>query len=345
MRAIVCHEFTDYHNLRVEQFPAPEAGDDWVQIDTHAAGISFATSLVIAGKYQRKPPRPFVPGTEAAGLVTAIGSKVKNVSVGDRVCAALDWGGLAGQCRGHHTTVYSIPASMSFEEATSFTGTYPTSYGALVWRANLQPGETLLVHGAAGAVGLAAVQIGKALGATVIACASTQERVDFAMKEGGADHGIVVNSSSSFFETVRALTGGAGADVIYDPIGGDVTSESLRCIARAGRLLTIGYAAGSIPQIPANILLLKNASVMGFNMGDYVGWGKTNERVQFAGAVQDMHVALNRMYEEGTVRPGVSHRWTLDEFDRGMDNLLERNVLGKSVVVMTEADRRARPSS
>jgi NADPH2:quinone reductase len=339
MRAIVCHEFTDYHNLKVENFPMPEAGDDWVQIDTHAAGISFATSLVIAGKYQRKPPRPFVPGTEAAGVVTAIGANVKNVSVGDRVCAALDWGGLAGRCRGHHTTVYPIPASMSFEEATSFTGTYPTSYGALVWRANLQPGETLLVHGAAGAVGLAAVQIGKALGATVIACASNQERVDFAMTEGGADHGIVVNGSTSFFETVRTLTDGEGADVIYDPIGDDVTTESLRCIARAGRLLTIGYAAGSIPQIPANILLLKNASIMGFNMGDYVGWGKTDERDRFADDVQQVHVALNKMYEEGTVKPSVSHQWALDDFITGMDNLLNRNVLGKSAVIMTDADR------
>ncbi|MGI9475626.1 MAG: NADPH:quinone oxidoreductase family protein [Hyphomicrobiaceae bacterium] len=339
MRAIVCHEFTDYHNLKVEQMPVPEAGDDWVQIDTHAAGISFATSLVIAGRYQRKPPRPFAPGTEAAGVVTAIGANVRHVSVGDRVCAALDWGGLAGKCRGHHTTVYPIPPRMSFEEATAFTGSYPTSYGALVWRANLQPGETLLVHGAAGAVGLAAVQIGKALGAAVIACASTQERVDFAMKEGGADHGIVVNSSSSFYETVRTLTDGEGADVIYDPIGGDVTSECLRCIAQAGRLLTIGYAAGSIPQIPANILLLKNASVMGFNMGDYVGWGKTDKRVQFAGAMQEMHVVLNKLYEEDAVKPCVSHRWALDEFIAGMDNLLERNVLGKSVVIMTDADR------
>jgi NADPH:quinone reductase len=339
MRAIVCHEFTDYHNVKVEEFPVPEAGDDWVRIDTHASGISFATSLVIAGKYQRKPPRPFVPGTEAAGVVTAVGSNVKNVSVGDRVCAALDWGGLAGQCRAHRTTVYSIPASMSFEEATAFAATYPTSYGALVWRADLQPGETLLVHGAAGAVGLAAVQIGKALGATVIACASNQERVDFAMKEGGADHGIVVNRSTSFFETVRALTNGAGADVIYDPIGGDVTLECLRCIARAGRLVTIGYAAGSIPQIPANILLLKNASVMGFNMGDYVGWGKTDERLTFADDVQQMHVALNRMYQEGTIKPCISHRWSLDEFVDGMDNLLDRNVLGKSVIVMTDAER------
>ena len=339
MRAIVCHEFTDYHNLKVEETSAPEVGDDWVQIDTHAAGISFATSLVIAGKYQRKPPRPFVPGTEAAGVVTGIGSNVKNVSIGDRVCAALDWGGLAGQCRGHHQTVYSIPPSMSFAEATSFTGTYPTSYGALVWRANLQPGETLLVHGAAGGVGLAAVQIGKALGARVIAGASTQERVDFAVNEGGADHGIVVNGSSSFFEAVRTLTKGEGANVIFDPVGGEVTSESLRCIARAGRLLTIGYAGGSISQIPANILLLKNASVMGFNMGDYVGWGKTDERAKFANAVRQIHMTLDKMYEEGKVRPSVSHRWGLDDFVAGLDNLLKRNVLGKSVIVMTEADR------
>ena len=263
MRAVLCREFTDYRNLKVETLPDPALDDDGVLIDIHAAGLTFATTLVVAGKYQRKPPRPFVPGLEAAGVVAALGrnaaEQASHLRPGSRVVASLDWGAFGGRARGHWSNVHPIPASMSFEEATSFAGSYPTAYGALVWRAKLQKGETLLVHAAAGGVGIAAVEIGKHLGARVIATASNADKVAFAQTRG-ADHGIVVKNGSSFYEQVRGLTQGQGADVVFDPAGGDVLIESLRCIAKEGRALTIGYAGGEIPLIPANTLLLKNCA-------------------------------------------------------------------------------------
>lgn len=338
MRAVVCHDFTDYRNLKIETFPDPMLEDDWVLIDTHAAGLSFATSLVVAGKYQRKPPRPFVPGGEAAGIVTAVGRNVDHVKPGDRVVAALDWGAHAGRCRAHRACVHHIPAAMSFEEATAFALSYPTSHGALTWRARIQAGETLLVHGAAGAVGIAAVELGKALGATVIATASSAEKIAFA-KSRGADHGLVLARGQSFYEAVRGWTGGRGADVIFDPIGGDTLMESLRCIAKEGRLLTIGYAAGRIPQVPANVLLLKNASLMGFNWGEYVGWGLVDERERFAPRVRDLMADLMRLYEAGALKPHVSHGFPLDQWVAGMENLLDRHVIGKSAIVLSGADR------
>ncbi len=337
MRAVVCHEFTEYRNLKVEPFPDPELRDGHVLIDTHAAGLGFATSLWVAGRYQRKPPLPFVPGTEISGVVSAVGAGVEHVRAGDRVVATLDWGGHAGRCLAHAACVHPIPDEMPFDDAVCFAITYPTSYGALVWRARLQENEALLVHGAAGAVGLAALQIGKALGARVIATASTRQRLEFAMAHG-ADHGIALEEGT-FYEKVRDLTGGLGADVIFDPYGGPVTNESLRCIAHEGRLLTIGYAAGEIPQIPANRLLLKNCSVMGFNLGEYVGWGPIDQRVRYGAQVAEMQADLQRHYSAGSLRPVVDRIFTLDEFVPALDALLNREVQGKAIFTVTDADR------
>jgi NADPH:quinone reductase len=343
MRAVVCHEFTDYRNLKAEACADPVLDADGVLIDTHAAGLTFATTLVVSGQYQRKPPRPFVPGLEAAGIVTAVGASTirqrPDLRPGTRVVASLDWGAFAGRCRGHWACVHPIPAAMTFEEATSFAGGYPTSYGALVWRAKLQPGETLLVHGAAGGVGIAAVEIGKALGATVIAVASTPEKVAF-VRDRGADHGILLKKGASFYEQVRSFTQGRGADVVFDPIGGATLTESLRCIAREGRLLTIGYAGGQIPQVPANILLLKNCSVMGFNLGEYLGWGLTDERVRHAPAMRDLMTELMRLYDAGALQPRISARFPLDDYVAGMEDMLDRKKVGKSVLVMSDTDRR-----
>ena len=337
MRAVVCHEFTDYHNLKAEDCPDPEITDDHVLIDTHAAGLGFATSLWIAGRYQRKPPLPFITGTEIAGVVSAVGPGVEGFKPGDRVLATVDWGGHAGRCLAHAACVHPIPDDMPFNDAVCFAITYPTSYGALVWRARLRENEALLVHGAAGAVGLAALQIGKALGARVIATASSRERLDFAMAYG-ADHGIALDDGP-FYETVRNLTDGLGADVICDPYGGPVTNESLRCIAHEGRLLTIGYAAGEIPQIPANRLLLKNCSVMGFNLGEYMGWGLTDQRERYSARISEMHADLQRHYTAGSLKPAVGRIFTLDEFVPALDALLNREVQGKAIFTITDADR------
>ena len=257
---------------------------------------------------------------------------------GDRVVASLDWGAFGGRARGHWSNVHPIPPAMSFENATAFAGSYPTAYGALVWRARLQEGEWLLVHAAAGGVGSAAVEIGRHLGARVIATASTADKVAFA-KERGAEHGIVVRDGSSFFEQVRTITGGQGADVVFDPAGGNVLLESLRCIAKEGRALTIGYAGGAIPQIPANTLLLKNCSVMGFNLGEYFGWGIIDERVKHAPRMRAMMAELMRLYEAGALKPHVSARFPLDDYVAGMDAMLDRSRVGKSVLVISDSDR------
>jgi NADPH:quinone reductase len=344
MRAVVCREFTDYRNLKVETLPDPVLDDDGILIDIHAAGLTFATTLVVSGKYQRKPPRPFVPGLEAAGVIAALGknaaANAPHLRPGDRVVASLDWGAFGGRARGHWSNVHLIPASMSFEEATSFAGSYPTAYGALVWRAKLQKDEWLLVHAAAGGVGIAAVEIGRHLGARVIATASNADKVAF-VRERGAEHGIIVKDGSSFYEQVRAITGGHGADVVFDPAGGHVLLESLRCIAKEGRALTIGYAGGEIPRIPANTLLLKNCSVMGFNLGEYFGWGIVDERVKHAARMREMMAELMRIYELGALRPHVSARYALDDYVAGMDAMLDRRRVGKSVLVLSETDRNA----
>lgn len=342
MRAVVCREFTDYRNLKVETIPDPVLDDDGILIDIHAGGLTFATTLVVSGKYQRKPPRPFVPGLEAAGVIAGMGAQARanapHLKPGDRVVASLDWGAFGGRARGHWSNVHPIPDAMTFEEATAFAGSYPTAYGALVWRAKVQAGEWLLVHAAAGGVGIAAVEIGKHLGARVIATASNADKVAFACSRG-ADHGIVLGRGMSFYEQVRTITGGEGANVVFDPAGGDVLLESLRCIAKEGRALTIGYAGGTIPQIPANTLLLKNCAVMGFNLGEYFGWGVIDERVKHAPRMREMMSELMRLYEVGALKPHVGARFALDDYVAGMDAMLDRSRVGKSVLVMQASDR------
>lgn len=337
MRAIVCHAFEGLRNLALERIPTPEIRDGWVLIDTHAAGLSFATELIVSGRYQRKPPLPFTPGTEVAGVVAEVGAGVGHVAPGDRVVAALDWGGHAGCCLAHGAGVHPIPDSLAFAEATAFAISYPTSYGALVWRAGLAGGETLLVHGAAGGVGLAAVEIGKSLGATVIATARTDERAAFAASHG-ADH-VIALGDGGFREAVKELSGGRGADVIFDPIGGETTLESLRCMAQGARLLTIGYASGTIPAVPANHLLLKNASLVGFNLGLYLGWTPVDERQRHGPRMAAMMRALMAGYVAGDYRPEVSHRFTIERFQEAMETLLARQVRGKSVVEYGDGER------
>ena len=337
MRAIVCHAFEGYRKLVLEELPAPDLRDEWVLIDTEASGLSFATELIVSGRYQRKPPLPFTPGTEAAGVVRRVGAGVDRVVPGERVVAALDWGGHAGQCIAHWAAVHKIPDGLPFGEATAMALSYPTSYGALAWRAKLERGETLLVHGAAGAVGLAAVEIGKALGATVIATAGTQARAEFAL-DHGADHALALDQGP-FKDRVKDLTGGRGADVVFDPIGGPVTLESLRCLNQGARILTIGYASGQIPEVPANHFLLKNAALAGFNLGTYLGWGAPDERVAHAGRVAEMMAALMSLYEAGKLHPFVSHRFSLDRFQQAMENLFARQVTGKSVIEYGPEDR------
>jgi NADPH:quinone reductase len=334
MLAVRCHDWMPYQNLPLEDISSPLLGAGQVRIGVHYAGVSFATSLVTTGRYQRRPPRPFSPGTEIAGEVLAVAPGVTQVAVGDRVCAAIDWGGHAEEVVTDPATVYKLPASLPLHLAPQFPTSYATAFAALDWRARLQPNETLLVHGAAGAVGLAAVEIGKAMGARVIATGSTSEKLNVA-RAHGAD-GTVLFPSDDALSAVKALAP-AGADVVFDPVGGDAFDLSLRAVAQCGRILVIGFANGRIQQIPANILLVKNVSALGFNYGKYIGWGLVDERRLHEPLVRAGIQTMFRWFEEGKLRPTTSHRFPLSEYAAALDAVLARQAIGKVVLEMPRA--------
>ena len=334
MRAVVCHDWMPYQSLKLEEVPPPVLGAGQVRIGVHCAGVSFATSLVTTGRYQRRPPRPFTPGTEIAGVVLEVSSGVRQVEVGDRVCAVIDWGGHAEEVVVDPATVYKLPASLPFHLAPQFPTSYGTAFAALDWRARLQAKETLLVHGSAGAVGLAAVELGRAMGARVIATASTAEKLAVAQAHG-AD-GAVLFPSDGALDAIRALTP-AGADVVFDPVGGDAFDLSLRAAGQGSRILVIGFANGRIQQIPANILLVKNISVLGFNYGKYTGWGLVDERHQHESRVRAAMDTMFGWFEAGKLHPTTSHRFPLAEYAAAMDAVLARQGIGKIVLEMPRA--------
>ena len=336
MRAVRCHDWMRYQELPLEEIPSPELGPGQVRIGVHYAGVSFATTLVTTGRYQRRPPRPFTPGIEAAGEVLEIAPGVTQVAVGDRVCANLDWGGHAEEVVTGAATVYKIPDSLPFHLAPQFPTSYATAFAALDWRARLQPNETLLVHGAAGAVGLAGVELGKAMGARVIATASTTEKLAVAQAHGA---GATVQFPSA--DPLAAIKAHAphGADVVFDPVGGDAFDLSLRAVAQCGRILVIGFANGRIQQIPANILLVKNLAVLGFNYGKYTGGGPVDERHLHEPNVRAAMATMFRWFEQGKLHPTTSHRFPLSQYAAAMDAVEARQAIGKIVLEMPRARR------
>lgn len=328
MRALLCRQWGEFKDLRVEDIPPPDLRPGCVRLRIAYAGLGFAVSLLVAGKYQRRPPLPFVPGTEVTATVIEVAAGVTRVNPGDWVLAVLDWGGFGEEAIATEETVYPLLPGMDLASSTHLAISYPTAYAALIWRARLQAGETLLVHGAAGGTGLAAVELGRQLGARVVACASSAEK-RAAAKAHGAD---LVLPASDFRDQVKEYTGGRGADVIFDPVGGTAFDESLRCIAPEGRILPIGFASGSVPQIPANILLVKNISVLGLNYGTYVGWGLTDERGVYAPRVQAMMAQLFGWVGAGKLRPTLSHCFDLSRHAEAMDVVLSRGGVGKVVL-------------
>lgn len=326
MRAVVCREFGGFDKLRIEEIPEPEMIPAGVRIRVEAAGANFADSLMVGGTYQRKPPFPFVPGLPVAGTVIEVADGVTRFRPGDRVFAALDHGAYAEVAVAPADNTFHFPDDMDFATAIAFPFSYGTSYGSIVWKGRLQPGETLLVHGAAGAVGLAAVEIGKALGARVIATAGSPEKLQVA-RDHGAD--IVIDyTAGTFREAVLEATGGRGADVVFDPVGGEVFDQSLRCTAPEGRILVIGFAGGTVPQIPANILLVKNITVVGFF------WAHFRKNHQ-----DWVEAGLARMFDwvrEGKLNPVISHRFPLEQFKEAMDTILARKSIGKVVLLPRE---------
>ena len=286
--------------------------------------VNFPDLLTVQGKYQIKPPLPFIPGTEVAGVVTAVGESVSRRKVGDKVIATTQIGGFAEQCVAPEYATIEMAQSMSFPQAAGFSITYGTSYYALKQRANLQAGETVLVLGAAGGVGIATIQIAKAMGAKVIAAASSEEKLDFAT-EAGADMRINY-SNEPLKDKIKELTGGKGADVIYDPVGGDLSEQAFRGIAWDGRFLVIGFAAGPIPAIPLNLALLKGASMMG------VFWGSWMAR-QPQEAMQNFKELID-MIDAGQFSPLVTEVYDLDDYQAALASISERRAKGKVILSM-----------
>jgi len=322
MKAVLCKSFGMPEDLVLEDVAAPVAGRGEVLVDVYATALNFPDVLMIQGKYQSQPPMPFAPGGEMAGVVAAVGDGVTRFKVGDRVFGGVGFGGFAEQVVVKERALRTMPASMSFQEASGISTTYGTSFYALKQRAALRPGETLLVLGAAGGVGLAAVELGKAMGARVIAAASSADKLE-AARRSGADE-LIDYSDGELKEKVKALTGGAGADVIYDPVGGDLFQQCLRCINWYGRLLVIGFAGGEIPKVPANLILLKSCSVVGV----FYGAWSAREPVEAASNFQE----ILGFYERGLIKPMIGREYPLSEYAAALRCLMNREAIGKVVV-------------
>ena len=322
MRALVCHALTDdLSGVEVRDIETPTPGAGEVLIKVRATSINYPDILLCQGKYQLKLEPPFTPGMDIAGTVEAVGAGVDGFAIGDAVCGGARFGGFAEYARVGVEGLQHKPDNLSFEQAASYSAAYLTAYVALVRRGRLQAGETLLVHGASGGVGMAAVDVGKLLGATVIATGGSDEKLA-RVKAYGADY--VINTSNGFRQTVKDLTAGRGADVIYDPVGGDVFDESVRCIAFDGRLLVIGFTSGRIASVSSNMPLIKGFSVVGVRAGEYGRQfpqrGKQNVEQIWAWA------------RDGHTRPHVHDCLPLDRTVAGFRQLLNREVVGKLII-------------
>lgn len=322
MKAVICKAWGLPETLVVEDQPEamPAAGE--LAIDIMAAGVNFPDVLIIQNKYQFKPALPFTPGNELAGVVRAVGDGVQGFAAGDRVFAFVPQGAFAQQISVPASSVMKIPDSMDFDTAAALTLTYGTSHHAVVDRAQLKAGETLLVLGAAGGVGLAAIEIGKALGARVIAAASTDEKLAICREHGADD--TINYSSEDLREGIKRTTGGRGPDVIYDPVGGGYTEPAFRSIAWRGRYLVIGFANGEIPKLPLNLPLLKGASLVGVFWGDFA----RREPEANAAGMQE----LMRWHAEGKVRPHISATYALEQTPQALIDMASRKVTGKIVI-------------
>ena len=323
MTAVVVDRWMEPNELAVREHPEPKVESGTLGIEVRAAGCNFFDILLVRGQYQMKPPFPFVPGAELAGTVTAVGDGVEGYRVGDSVLAGVPLGAFAERAVVPARAAWKMPAGMSFEDGAALPIVYPTSYAGLVFRANLRAGENLLVHAAAGGVGIAAVQIGKALGARVIATAGGADKLAVA-RAAGADATIDYRAED-WVERVKQETGGRGADVIYDSVGGDVFDGSMKCIAWNGRLLVIGFAGGRIPEVKANRILLKNIAVVGLHWGAFA----FNEPER----IPETFAALFALYAEGKVKPVIyPERYTLAQLPAALEALGARRTYGKVIV-------------
>ncbi len=325
MKAVLCKTYGPPEQLVLEDVAALTPTKGQVVLDVKACGVNFPDTLIIQGKYQFKPDMPFSPGGEVAGVVKSVGEGVEGVRIGSRVIASTGWGGFAEEVAADASSLIPIPESMNFTTASAFVMTYATSYHALKDRARLQHGETLLVLGAAGGVGLAAIEIAKVMGARVIAAASTDEKLAVC-REHGADE-VINYSTEDLKERLKALTKGNGVDVVYDPVGGNYSEIALRNTAWEGRYLVVGFAAGDIPRIPLNLTLLKGCSIVGVFWGAFVA--RSPQRNQ-----QNLQELLT-WFQQGKIQPLVSATYPLKDAAHALNDMMQRKVTGK-VVLLTE---------
>ena len=319
MKAIVCKTYGPPENLVLEEIDDPVAAENEAVVQIYSASLNFPDGLQIQGKYQFQPPMPFTPGSEVGADCIAIGAGIQGFAVGDRVMATPGIGGLAEQVAVKADGLRKIPDSMDFKTAAGFAMIYTTSYYALKQRAHLQAGETLLVLGASGGVGLAAVELGKLMGAKVIAAASSDEKLDFVNRLN--PDALLNYGDGELKERVKELTGGTGADVIYDPVGGDLFDQSCRCINWNGRLLVVGFASGRIPEYKANLALLKGSSMVGIFLGRF----RKEEPAEY----ENNFAELLDMYDAGKLKPIVTESFAMTDFVDAFNVFTERKVMGK----------------
>ena len=319
MKAVVCSSYGPPENLKLEEIDDPEYGNDEALVEVYASALNFPDGLQIQGKYQFQPPMPFTPGSEVAGKIKKTGAKLQGYNVGDRVMATPGIGGLAELVAVKSDGLRKIPDNMNFKTAASFAMVYTTSYYALKQRANLKSGETLLVLGSSGGVGLTAVELGKLIGAKVIAAASSDEKLEF-VKQLKPDHLLNYNECD-LKEAVKDLTEGRGADVIYDPVGGDLFDQCCRCINWNGRLLVIGFTSGRIPSYKANLALLKGSAMVGVFLGRF--------RKEEPQAYEQNFRELLDMYREGKLNPIVTKSFALEDFVDAFNIFNQRKAMGK----------------
>jgi NADPH2:quinone reductase len=326
LKAVLCKELGPPDKLVIEQVPSLKPGKGQVVVSVKAAGVNFPDTLIIQGKYQFKPEPPFSPGGEVAGVVKEVGEGVTQVKPGDRVIAASTYGGFAEEMLAEADKVIPMPAAMDFVPASAFVLTYGTSYHALKDRAQLQAGETLLVLGASGGVGLSAIQLGKAMGAKVIAAASSESKLKVC-KDNGADE-LINYSSEDLRSRVKAITGGRGVDVVYDPVGGPYSEPALRDMAWKGRFLVVGFAAGDIPKVPLNLALLKGCSIVGVFWGAFTRTEPENNRRN--------NQELLEMYLAGKVKPHIHATYPLERAAEALNEVLNKRVSGKVVLLISQ---------
>ena len=322
MKAVLCESFGPAENLTLADIEAPQLQRGHVIVEIRACALNFPDVLMIEGKYQSLPPFPFTPGGEFAGVVSEVADDIQNWHVGDEVFGACGHGAMAEQICVSAKSLRAKPQSMGFAQASGISTTYGTSYYALKQRANLQTGETLLVLGAAGGVGLAAVELGKAMGARVIAAASSPEKLQIA-QQAGADN-LIDYSDGELKEKVKSLTEGKGADVIYDPVGGPMFDQCMRCINWGGRVLIVGFVGGDIPKVPTNLILLKSCQVVGVFYGAFSG--------RFPAENQQNFVEIIDMFSNGNLKALVGGEYVLNDYVNALNCLSQRRAVGKIVV-------------